>query len=260
MNASKIPGWFSKYDTFLFSAILEEQSRAAISGNLLEIGVYAGKSAVLIGKFKRPEDKFLVCDIFDGQTDHANKEEILRSYPDLSRTVFEKNCNQYLGYLPEIFAQPSGELESFYPKEKFRFAHVDGSHLRQHVKKDLMYVSDHIDSAQGIVVVDDYRAQHTFGVALSVWEAVSSFDLIPIFMTAAKIYLAKPDTKFEVKRITTKLIEAGIPFVKEEFEGREIVRLIGMNDEEIYGSRHPLGKWLPPVLFKTLSWLKKKII
>jgi hypothetical protein len=114
------------------------------------------------------------------------------------------------------------------------------------VKKDLDYVINHIEPTQGIIVVDDYRAQHTFGVAISVWEAVSSFKLVPIFMTAAKIYLGRPENNFQVGNILPKLNEAGIHYVIEDFENRQIIRLSGIDDQDMYTGKGVLRNWLPP--------------
>ena len=92
MRTNKVPGWMSFHDAAVIDGILSRQSENDTKGNLLEIGVYAGKSAVLLGRHLQPKEEFHVCDIFDEPTDSRNTDEILRSYKNLSRVRFEKNC------------------------------------------------------------------------------------------------------------------------------------------------------------------------
>ena len=53
-----IEGWFSIHDVIAFSSILTIQREILTPGSLLEIGVYQGKSAILVGKFSKSENDF----------------------------------------------------------------------------------------------------------------------------------------------------------------------------------------------------------
>lgn len=56
-DLQKIPGWFWPVDMFLFGGIDQLQKTEALTGDILEIGVYQGKSAVLLGHFLRPHEE-----------------------------------------------------------------------------------------------------------------------------------------------------------------------------------------------------------
>lgn len=57
-----VPGWFSRTDQQLFEWFL---THPHASGDLLEMGVYVGKSAILLGQHLRPGESLTVCDLFD---------------------------------------------------------------------------------------------------------------------------------------------------------------------------------------------------
>jgi hypothetical protein len=72
-----IPGWFFPADILLFRFFLSHQVDDGELGDLAEIGVYQGRSAVLIGSYIQPSETFTVVDLFeDGKrTDGANARE-----------------------------------------------------------------------------------------------------------------------------------------------------------------------------------------
>ena len=50
---SAVEGWFFPIDAYLFAAIDEIQKRAGITGNLFEIGVHHGKTAIFLARMLR---------------------------------------------------------------------------------------------------------------------------------------------------------------------------------------------------------------
>lgn len=254
-----IAGWFSHHDAFLFHVLLSIQSTENIHGDILEIGVFDGKSAVLLGRNLKKGEEFHACDIFSELTDSKNAEEIQSSYPSLSRKKFESNMLEMLGHLPEIHQCPSSQLQSKLGNRKFRFIHVDGSHLYDHVKLDLDYAAE-VVVKKGIVAVDDFRTQHAIGVAAAVWETIIEGRLIPLAITPAKIYLGKPDTTKDIKQIRTDLEGFGIQSVIEEFRGFTVLRTVGLSDEDLYSKKNGIIPFIPPILANLIrnSYLWKR--
>ena len=68
-----------------------------------------------------------------------------------------------------------------------RFAHIDASHLYEHVHGDILAVRELL-TGHGVVVMDDYRAEHCPGVAAATWQAVANEGLRPICITGTKFY------------------------------------------------------------------------
>jgi hypothetical protein len=181
-----IPGWFSAVDQWLFGHFLSDG--VVPRGDLVEIGVYLGKSAALVGKHRRADETFTVCDLFGGTTDDPmNAAENQKSYSTLSREKFERNYLAIHSELPVVVQGVSSTILDHVKPSSARFVHVDGSHLYEHVAIDVesartMLVPD------GVVAFDDFRSPHTPGVAAAVWEAVFKKGLHPICLTRQKMY------------------------------------------------------------------------
>jgi hypothetical protein len=183
-----VPGWFPVIDQNLFTWVLERQERLGQWGDLLELGVYLGKSAILTGRHLHPGEKFTVCDLFDSDApDLANAQEMRKSYKSLTRVGFENNYLSFHDRLPEIIEAPTYVILDHVKAASCRFVHVDASHLYEHVRGDLE-AAQVVLTGDGVVVCDDYRSPHTPGVSAAVWEAVFNRGLRPICVTPQKLY------------------------------------------------------------------------
>ncbi|MCC9312254.1 class I SAM-dependent methyltransferase [Kitasatospora sp. RB6PN24] len=185
-----VPGWFWPIDQQLFTWLLERQSASGTSGDLLELGSYLGRSAILIGRHLRAGETFTVCDLFDSEApDGDNAAEMTMSYRQtLTRTAFERNYLAFHSKLPTIVQAPTSVLEDGrIAAGSCRFVHIDASHLYEHVSIDIR-TAKAVLGPDGIVVLDDFRSPHTPGVAAATWEAVFQQALRPICVTPEKLY------------------------------------------------------------------------
>lgn len=185
---SDVKGWFHPVDQVLFDWVLSRQRDRAQPGDLLEVGAYLGKSAIFMGTYLRPDETFTVCDLFDSPApDQANSAEMGRSYSTLTRRAFEANYRSFHDDLPQIVQEPSAGITAHVEPDSCRFVHVDGSHLYEHVHADIVAAQE-VLGQDGIVVLDDFRAEHCPGVAAATWGAVASTGLKPLCITATKFY------------------------------------------------------------------------
>ncbi|MEW2165381.1 class I SAM-dependent methyltransferase [Streptomyces sp. NPDC007084] len=183
-----VPGWFPVLDQMLFTWFLERQRAAGVRGDLLEVGVYMGKSAILLGHHRRPGERYTVCDLFEGDApDGANRAESTKSYASLSRQAFEENYLSFHDELPRVLAGPSSLVPDEVEPGSCRFVHIDASHLYEHVSGDIGAARDLL-GPDGIVVLDDFRSEHTPGVSVAAWEAVLNRGLRPVCLSTQKLY------------------------------------------------------------------------
>ncbi|MFF4341609.1 class I SAM-dependent methyltransferase [Kitasatospora sp. NPDC001540] len=185
-----VPGWFFRVDQEVFSHLLDRQTAAGTSGDLLEMGAYLGRSAILLGNHLQSGETFTVCDLFDlDAPDDENSAEMSMSYRDtLTRRAFETNYRAFHAELPVIVQAPTSVLsDGRIAADSCRFVHIDASHLYEHVAGDILVARDAL-AKNGVVALDDYRAPHTPGVAAAVWEAVFTLGLRPVLMTPEKFY------------------------------------------------------------------------
>lgn len=250
-----IPGWFSDQDLFIFQMILSRQETLKIHGNILEIGTYLGKSAVVLGEYKSRNEEIFVCDVFQGLTDSLNSQENNFSYLDLTRQSFEKNYFNAHSELPRILECSSIKLWSEIPGEKFRFIHIDGSHLYDLVRSDLNFAINSLTFPGGVIVMDDFRAQHTLGVSKALWESILSGKVSPLMFSAAKVYLVPVgDISFDIEALKAELREGGYATESLNLFSAKSIRVLGLSDSDLYNRNSRLTWWVPPFL---LPWAKR---
>ncbi|WP_405780135.1 class I SAM-dependent methyltransferase [Streptomyces sp. NBC_00859] len=184
----EVKGWFFAADQLLFDWLLTRQKNRSETGDLLEVGVYLGKSAIFTGSYLRPGERFTVCDLFDAPADDsANGAEMAKSYSTLTRRAFEANYLSFHEELPTVLQGLSSMVSDHVPDASCRFVHVDASHLYEHVSADIVTARAVLDP-HGVVVLDDFRAEHCPGVAAAAWQAVTGGGLHVLCITGTKLY------------------------------------------------------------------------
>jgi len=183
-----VPGWFPPLDQLLFTWFLERQETRGFGGDLLELGAYMGKSAILLAHHRQDGEEFTVCDLFGGEApDGANRAETAKSYSSLTRQAFERNYLSFHEALPRVLEAPTSVIPREVAPKTCRFVHIDASHLYEHVRDDIGAARELLLPG-GIVVLDDFRSEHTPGVSVATWEAVLNRGLRPICLSTQKLY------------------------------------------------------------------------
>lgn len=224
LRVEDIPGWFAPVDMRLFEFFLREAAPTARL-DVLELGTYLGKSAAHIGAFLRPDEDFYVCDLFDP------------SFKGLTREKFEQNYRAVRGDLPVVIQAPSAQLAEYVRPGSLRFAHVDASHDYDDVLGDIALVRTLLADG-GVVVVDDYRAPHTPGVAAAVWAAVAQGGLAPICLTERKFYgvFGRPSASARAAVRSVRL--PGHRTHDHTIAGHQVLRFAGKARKSSGGGRH----------------------
>ncbi|GHF65339.1 class I SAM-dependent methyltransferase [Streptomyces griseosporeus] len=188
LRLDDVPGWFPVLDQTLFDWFLTRQEDTGVTGDLLEVGVYMGKSAIFTGRHVREGERYTVCDLFEGDApDEANRAESTKSYSSLTRQAFEENYLSFHDELPRVLQGPSSVVPQEVDPGSCRFVHVDASHLYEHVYGDIAAAQKALKPG-GIVVLDDFRSEHTPGVSIAAWEAVLNRGLNPVCLSTQKLY------------------------------------------------------------------------
>ncbi|WP_351232631.1 class I SAM-dependent methyltransferase [Streptomyces sp. NPDC002133] len=223
-----VKGWFRPVDQVLFDWFLTLQRDRGEAGDLLELGAYMGKSAIFLGMYLRDGEEFTVCDLWDSPApDVSNSAEMNRSYATLTRRAFEANYLSFHDQLPTLVQAPTSVISSRVRGASCRFVHIDASHLYEHVKNDIEAARELV-TTDGLVVLDDFRAEHCPGVAAAAWGAVATSGLRPVCITATKMYgtWGAPEKTHDALlawlRTRTDLVH-----VVEEVAGAPLIRIDG---------------------------------
>jgi predicted O-methyltransferase YrrM len=185
----RVPGWFAQADLELFARIDRQQRDRDVHGDLLEIGVFQGKSAIYLEYLRRPDEELVLSDLFgEPPADPANRAHSERWYPGLAREDFERQWRRFHTTTPTVIEGDSAGLGTALRGRSFRIIHVDGAHVEPAVRVDLQTAIDVVGPG-GVIVVDDYRTAATPGVAAALWPLVDARRLLPVAFTDAKAYL-----------------------------------------------------------------------
>lgn len=211
MKYSDIPGWFNPIDQAAFAWTLEFQSRTEPPGNVVELGVFKGKSAVLIGSHVRRNEVFFACDLFDdievSSAVDPQEQGFFRTQ-SLTQAEFERNYLSFHRDLPRIVRGPTSVICDFVADRTARFVHVDAGHTYNLVREDTASARKMLRE-NGVVAFDDYIKVNTLGTGAAVWEAILNEGLKPIFNTKFKMYATWGDPKPLQTEIVMRAIESG---------------------------------------------------
>ena len=143
----EVEGWFYPKDIIIIYGILNELQKPI--GDICEIGVAYGKSAIMISQFKG-DNNFYLYDIF----------------PEEARVIAEKNISKFGNGNNLIWRlEDTTELSSddVFFQNSLRFLHIDGCHEHSAVLSDLLLFSNKMKD-DGIIVLDDFQDQEYPGV------------------------------------------------------------------------------------------------
>lgn len=196
-----VEGWFFPIDAFLFAIVDEIQKREGIRGNLFEIGVHHGKTALFLSRMSEPGELLGVCDVFEQQElnrDHSGEG---------SRELFLRYMRELGGREDvRIFAKLSSALTGEDTTAQCRFVHIDGGHRPEDVINDLQ-VAGRALLPDGVVAVDDVFNPSWPGVSEGFYEFLRGGLFVPLAIGGNKVLLTRPEAAGRYERHWQELDE-----------------------------------------------------
>jgi predicted O-methyltransferase YrrM len=244
-----IPGWLQRIDVAAFRVLLPETAAHLSGGDLAEMGVYQGKSAVLLGSYLQQDEILTVIDLFGADAgDAANSRENGEQYADLTRKQFEGAYKAVHGVLPLVVQDFSSAITEHANHGSHRFVHIDASHLYEHVVGDLAAARTLL-KPDGVVVIDDYQSRHTPGVAAAAWQAMSA-GLHPFLLTPAKMYATWGDATPWKKAIDSWVTSSCDGYERQMIADDEVIR--------VWSNTPKIVRFIPPAALPALSRLRAR--
>ena len=232
----EIPGWFYSPDPTLFATILQHQFERGVRGDILEIGAFAGKSAILLGYGLGAGETLHVCDPFVFP--------LLGNDPQRGVNRFLGNYMRYHAQEPDVIVGLSDDLH--FDDQSFKFIHIDGSHRFNEVVYDVEFARG-LCGKGSVITMDDHSNPMWPGVAAATWPAVVRHELFPFCASPGKLYAAvDADTADEMCAVVARAFagRSEVEVRRDEIAGQELVVLVR-------NERPRLARELtPPVLWK----------
>ena len=152
---SDIDGYMSPQSPTLFFYCHRLQEQFDVRGSLVEIGVFKGKSLLVMDALVREGESLLAIDIFDSSVKKG------RSEREELRLAAERNIEQHAINKDKIILKARDSLRMSgrdivdIIEEKARLIHIDGNHRMPYVLHDLELAAECLADG-GIVVLDDF--------------------------------------------------------------------------------------------------------
>lgn len=189
--SARVEGWFFPIDAYAFAMFDDIQKREKISGNVFEIGVHHGKTAIFLARMAGIDEIVGVCDVFGHQQDNVDRSG------EGSRDLFLANMRAHTALPPErlsVFEKRSSTLTADETSTSVRFFHIDGGHRAEDVFADLV-TADRAVLHDGVVAVDDLFNSNWPGVGEGFYNFLATRPdaFLPIFIGGNKVYFTRRD-------------------------------------------------------------------
>lgn len=246
LRRMRIDGWHDETDVRMFLALGWAHDQIGARGDLLEIGTFMGRSAVVLGSLLRTGERLVVNDLWDDlRFDPAEWDE-LTAPP--SRARFEANYLRYHPALPEIVVAPSSSTLQLERPGSYRIVHVDGSHEYEAVAEDVAGAS-RIVADDGVLVFDDHLNARHPGVPMAVWGAVERGVVVPRVLSTWKLYATTVADALPIDLAAAGARRFGLDVAHRRCAGHDTIRV------SLPSSR--LGRFVPPVLLPVARRLRR---
>jgi predicted O-methyltransferase YrrM len=148
---ASIQGFFTFDAALMFIAYNQLIRTDGIVGDVLEIGVHHGLSAIAVGSLVKPGGRFVAVDLFEMQDNNRSRSGAG------NREVFLQNMQSFFDDLSflHIVVGSSSELKAETLGFQFSFCHIDGGHSPEETYQDLDLCSN-ILLPGGLLALDDY--------------------------------------------------------------------------------------------------------
>jgi hypothetical protein len=175
-----IDGWFFPLDQLIFFELLALQNQLRVAGDLAEIGIWQGKSLVLLSLLKSADQRLIGFDLFD--RDHqVITEENLDRYGCKDGVILKKGLTTDLAVedLDGLLSTP------------LRFLHIDAGHEYHEVLEQLELFCPYV-AERGIIAMDDYQDREFPGIEAAVLDFAERdrpARFVPFLAGGNKMYL-----------------------------------------------------------------------
>lgn len=197
----RFKGWLEASAFNNIVNLLIAQHEDGVTGDILEIGTYKGKTASVLAVALRPGEKLYLVDLFDKLPANGSQGSDTEEHEKRSAAWWDANPAFTEAQLISTLCSAMGEeLRPFLVTVKtdskyltlpgpFRFIHVDGCHTYEMAKHDIEYAITHL-VPEGVVAVDDWNHREWVDVTRAVKDVVKEHSNLKLVTDQTKAYIS----------------------------------------------------------------------
>jgi predicted O-methyltransferase YrrM len=180
-SARQIEGMLSEFSIAVMDMLLGFQERNGIGGNILEIGVFRGRSASVFAHHLKQEERLTLIDI----ADHFDREKLLAINDNVEFVVMQSEKLSTLEHSAKRNAL----------NRSCRVVHIDASHQFDPTQRELA-LADSFVKDDGVVILDDFANLNYSQNIAAIYKYLytTKTELTPFLVTNEKAYLCKRDS------------------------------------------------------------------
>ena len=180
-NENDLEGWFFPPDMLSLAVLNDIHSQSKIKGNIVEIGVYKGKSFSFLSHLIKENETLFGYDTFPEDYYESTKLALEKYGASVKFELIKADTSELND--DDIKAKIDGKV--------IRILHIDAGHEYHEVLHSLLSFSPYVMDA-GIIVMDDYQDPEFPGIEAAVLDFCQIDKprrFIPFFSGRNKIYL-----------------------------------------------------------------------
>lgn len=210
----KVTGWMYPLDLIVFYYLFSKVIQS--NGDVCELGVAYGKSAIGLSLLKKSEDNLYLYDSFPAEITPEHAKNLVDTY-GINENIIWNICDLYEKKYTEI---------PF--KNKLKFLHIDAGHEHTQVLFDLSNFSRFVLD-DGIISVDDFNDPEWPGINTSITEFILSDegkDWRIFAIGQNKAYLCKKQNFYSMRNSLVENVISqigGVPFAFHEIMTYNVV-------------------------------------
>lgn len=230
----KVTGWMFPLDLVAFYYLLTNSLQT--KGDICELGVAYGKSAIALSLFRTWDENLYLYDSFPAEITPEHAKNLVESYGRNDRINWNICDLMKLKYTDSPF------------ENKLKFLHVDACHDHTYVLHDLNNFSKFV-SDEGIISVDDFNDPEYPGINTAITEFIlneEGKDWRIFAIGQNKAYLCKKQNFYLIRNLFIKNVIAELRSIPLNFS--EIMQYNVIN----LATKHPMS------YEKVLEFLEKE--
>lgn len=227
---TKVKGYIDPLDSFAFLAILEGQTANRLSGGVVEIGIFFGRSFLLMKKMAAPGEKALAIDLFNIGEIRQGKSEQYWKFLEYANAV-GLPMDEDMIIVGDSTRMDVDAITS--RTGPVCFFSIDGGHRLEHVEADSLLARDSL-AEHGVIAFDDTFNPEWPEVTAGVIDFLRANQKthVPFCVTNKKTYVCRHDW---------------LDTYREMIGGSPYLEKFGISDLEFLGTRclrlhHPIGR------------------
>lgn len=204
-----VEGWLSPLDFAVMTSMLVAQEANKVEGDLAEIGVWRGKSAILLSHFAREGQRLHAIDVFDLYYPGEVPSRPTKPYADPATFRQNLSAHGFPAAVSEIVSDTRHDdtLVTRLENRAVRFFHIDGGHSYEHVVADCGTALAAV-TGDAVLALDDFMQIDNPAVTEAIIDTFRGAPrgFVPFAVTRKKLYLAPRESVEEYWRYLIALL------------------------------------------------------